>query len=453
MAGASRAGAQLLVSASASPNPVIVSNTAAFTISVTNVSSATLLNVTVTNLFSSSIPISSATGPNPTIFSNGVSFFVGQLLSGASATMTFNVTPTNTGTFNDIVNALDLSTLANGAAIVTLTSVTTTNVPSVVNLAVAIVGPVQAVITNDLITYNVSVTNATGSAVSGVIVTNVLPPGIIFKSIAPSNLKLSTVHSNQIFSLGTMQASAFTNIAVTIEPTNAGVLALTAFVNASGGLSSNSVDFATNNVTVMDPLPGSFTIGTNSQQTLNLQNGLTEQSVLLQNTSTTDAPAVRVVVSGLSSKSLFNAVGTNSGNPFVYFSAPLPAGQSTTLLLQYSPRGNFAFTNTQLQAYAVPTPNWSPPSGLAPLVGSTNGITHINKNLSNGDIIVEFSATLGHSYTIIYADNVQMSNAMIAPPSVIAPANIVQWIDYGPPATVSPPMSGSMRFYEVLQNP
>ena len=48
-----------------------------------------------------------------------------------------------------------------------------------------------------------------------------------------------------------------------------------------------------------------------------------------------NVPAVRVVVTGLTNR-LFNAVGTNSGNPFVYYSADLKAGQSVGLLLQYS---------------------------------------------------------------------------------------------------------------------
>jgi len=41
---------------------------------------------------------------------------------------------------------------------------------------------------------------------------------------------------------------------------------------------------------------------------------------------------------------------------------------------------------------------------------------------------------------------------MIAVPSIVAPANYVQWIDYGPPATISKPGSGS-RFYKVFLNP
>lgn len=448
-----RAGAQMSISASASPNPVIVSNTATFTIGVTNISVETFENLYVTNLFSSPILISNPTtsiGTVGLVNSNSVVVFVGQLLSGQFATITFQAEPTNTGSFSDDISAFDFTTSATGDASVTLQSVTSTNVVVPVNLAVAINGPVQAVITNDYMTYNVIVTNATGSSVSDVMLTNVLPAGVIFKSVSPSNLKLSTVRSNQIFSLGTLPVSGLTNVAVTIEPTNAGVLTLSAFIGSSSGTNLNSTNsFATTNITVMDYLPGTLTIVTNSALTLNPQNLLMEQSVLVSNTGATNVPAARIVVSGLTKESLFNAVGTNNGNPFVYYSAPLSTGQSESLLLQYAPRASFILTNGQLQAYAVPLPNWTPPA----ITGTNSSISTItNVVLSNGNVLVEFPATLGRSYTIIYADNAMMSNAMIAPPAIIAPNNEVQWIDYGPPTTVSAPMSAGARFYEVLLN-
>jgi hypothetical protein len=53
---------------------------------------------------------------------------------------------------------------------------------------------------------------------------------------------------------------------------------------------------------------------------------------------------------------------------------------------------------------------------------------------------------------VVYSDNNTFSNALIAPPSIVAPANRVQWIDYGPPTTVSAPTNTSMRFYRVFEN-
>jgi hypothetical protein len=54
---------------------------------------------------------------------------------------------------------------------------------------------------------------------------------------------------------------------------------------------------------------------------------------------------------------------------------------------------------------------------------------------------------------VVYSDNVLFSNAMIAPPSVVAPANQTPWIDYGPPTTLSAPPNSSNRFYRIYLNP
>jgi hypothetical protein len=67
--------------------------------------------------------------------------------------------------------------------------------------------------------------------------------------------------------------------------------------------------------------------------------------------------------------------------------------------------------------------------------------------------LIEWQAITNHTYTVVYSDNILFSNAMIAPPSIVAPANEVQWIDYGPPTTVRTPTNSSARFYRVFLNP
>ena len=90
-------------------------------------------------------------------------------------------------------------------------------------------------------------------------------------------------------------------------------------------------------------------------------------------------------------------------------------------------------------------------------MSATSTSTNINLSgiftLPNGNMLIEFAANTNKTYTIIYSDNMQFSNAMIAPPAIAAPANIVQWIDYGPPTTLSAPTNSSTRFYRVFQNP
>src|SRR5208282_4652333 len=101
--------------------------------------------------------------------------------------------------------------------------------------------------------------------------------------------------------------------------------------------------------------------------------------------------------------------------------------------------------------FALPSvPDWTPPAAT---LTSTNLNFNRIVRLSNGSMLVEWFAIPNRTYTVVYSDNVLFSNAMIAPPSIAAPANEVQWIDYGPPTTVSAPTNASARFYRVFQNP
>jgi len=450
LAGGLRADAQGFgFSVTDSANSILVNNSVTYTINVTNLTNISLSDALVTNLLPSSVQPLSVTYSQGTYVTYGsvVVFDLGAFGIGGIAQLSLTVQPTAAGFITNTVTLTSIS-VTNTAS--TNVVVQATNAVIQADLGVALAGPVQAVITNDWTAYGVTVTNLGPDAAPNVILTNTLPSGVILLGVSPSSQTYSVVSSNLIFNLGTLASGGYVNLQFAIEPTNAGVLSLSASVGAAGVLDPNLTNnTASSNVTVITYLSGTLVAVTNSPQTTDLQNGLEEQSILLTNTGSTNVPAARIVVTGLA-KQLFNAVGTNNGSPYVYYSAGLTAGQSATLLLQYAPRGLFPFTNGQLQAYAVPLPNWTPPAATGT---STNvNITRIVK-LTSGNMLVEFPATLGRNYTVVYSDNVLFSNAMVAPPSITAPANEVQWIDYGPPTTVSAPANSTVRFYRVMQNP
>jgi hypothetical protein len=154
-------------------------------------------------------------------------------------------------------------------------------------------------------------------------------------------------------------------------------------------------------------------------------------------------------VTGLTNR-LFNASGTNNGNPFVVYVSTLETNQSVNLLLEFLAASYFPLPVSQLQAFGVPVPTLTPPAA-----GSTSASLNISRlvPLANGDMLVEFPTTVGAAYTVVYSDNVAFSNAAIAPPAIVATANRLQWIDYGPPTTVSVPVNATNRFYRVFLNP
>jgi hypothetical protein len=74
-------------------------------------------------------------------------------------------------------------------------------------------------------------------------------------------------------------------------------------------------------------------------------------------------------------------------------------------------------------------------------------------DLGAGGILVEFEAVLHRSYSIIYSGDGTFTNALLAQPPIVAPGDRVQWIDNGPPKTISHPTTSGARFYRVQLNP
>jgi uncharacterized repeat protein (TIGR01451 family) len=436
------------LSVTSSANSILVSNSLTYTIYVTNLTTGNGLllgDVQVINTLPTSVQILGTNSSQGTITVDGsvVLFDLGAIDYGTVAELILTVEPTGVGFITNMVFVSSID-VTNTAATNVVTQVT--NIVTQADLGVSMTGPAQAVITNDLMTYGVTVTNLGPSAAPNVILTNTLPPGVIL--IFPTNQ--TVVNNNLIFNLSTLTDGGYMNLQFTVQPTNTGVLTFSASVGAAGVLDTNTANnSASTNITVTDYLPGTLVAVTNSAQTIDLQNGLEEQSVLLSNIGTNAVTAARVVVTGLTNR-LFNSVGTNNGNPFVVYSATLGTNQSVDLLLQFSPRGSFPFTNGQLQAFAVPVPDLTPPAVSST---STNLNITLILQLTNGNMLIEWPAITNRTYTVVYSDNVLFSNAMIAPPSIVAPANEVQWIDYGPPTTVSAPTNTSARFYRVILNP
>jgi uncharacterized repeat protein (TIGR01451 family) len=447
-----RAEAQVFfgVGVKTSANSILVSNALTYTISVTNPGVVPAPQALVSNTLPASVQFLSATNSQGsfTNYGNTIVFDLGFVFT--SAEMSLRVQPNAVGLITNRITV----TATNSALVIfpVTTNVVTqvTNfVPTQVNLGVTMTGPAQKVIVNDWMTYGVTATNSGPSAAPNVMLTNTLPPGVILLRVAPANQPYTVVTNNLIFNLGTLTNGAGTNLQFTVQPTNGGTLNFSASIGAAGVVDVNPTNnVASTNVPVINYLSGPLLAVTNSAQLLNLQNGLTEQSVRVSNDSGTNAVAVRLVVTNLT-RQLFNAVGTNNGNPFVVLNTGLPSGDNVNFLLQFSPRGSFPLANSQLQAFAVPLLNLTPPAPT-----STSGLLNISRlvPLTNGNVLIEFPSIIGRRYTVVYSDNVSFSNAMIAPPSILAPASRTQWIDYGPPATTGTPANATNRFYRVFLN-
>lgn len=431
----------------ASTPSVTISNPVTFTINLTNLGAA---GVFVTNSVSgtNSFQITSATTSVGTVIasnSNFVVFSMGSFFDtiGSIAQMNVAVRPTSAGTLTNAVVVV-----ASVGTNLTSTNITVQVTPPVADLAVSLRPPSSPVLVNDHITYSATITNLGTNTVSNVILTNGGFGSMKLLSLSPTNQSYTLTNGLLILNAGTFTNRAGKTFTFFTQPTNAGPLTLSAAISVTNIVESNlSNNIASTNITVEPFATNDLVVVNASAMTYNPQTGLMEQLVNLANNGSNGIAAARVIVSGLSNR-LYNAVGTNNGDPFVVYNAPLAAGANIDLLLEYFVPTRLPITvpNSAYTAVAVP---------LTDLVAGTIDAPNVSiTNLGPAGILIEFAAITNRTYTIYYSPDVSFStNALTAQPPIVAPANRVQWIDNGPPKTVRHPTADGIRYYRVLLNP
>jgi len=430
--------------ATATPNPVLPNSPILYTINVTNTFGFSIDNVYVTNAISGAAFTNGATMSLPgtiTTGSDGIVFRINTFIAGEVARLTLSLTPFAAGPFTNEI------TVAAFARIPATTNVVTEVTLPAADLAVGMTNVTSGVLTNDATVIGLTVTNLGPSPASGVLVSNSLPTSFQLLSVSPAGVSNTSAGGILVLNLGTMVSGSSTQVLVSVRPTAEGTFNLAASVSAPDIQDTNTVNNAVaNGMTVNAFFPSDLTVTLVTQQ-FNRQTGLLEMNVLLRNNAATNVPAARVTVAALTNGNwLYNAVGTNTGVPYVLYNNTLAGGASVNLLLEYYVlvRGPLSANGFNLQAFAVPAINLSAPTN--------SGIVLTNYTMSSGGFMIEFPASLGKTYTIVYASDLTFSNALTAQPSIVAPANRVQWIDNGPPKTISHPSTTSSRVYRVFQS-
>jgi uncharacterized repeat protein (TIGR01451 family) len=346
MAIGTRAGAQVTnkfaYSGLGSPNPVGVNSNLTYTINWTNYSSGVLPFISVTNMldahstFIGATIITNTLSLLPTTATNGnvVVFTFNTVGSNGFAQMSIIVKPTAAGLITNAVT-YNVANATNFFATI-INQVTNAVTPTQqADLAVAMTGPPSQVFTNDWMTYGVNVTNLGPAFASNVMLTNTLPPGVGYLSVSPPSPAPTLVGSNLIFNLGTLASNAFMNFQLTVQPTNAGTGTFVSVVNSTSVTDPNPANnTATTNITVGTFIYGQLIATNFSAMNYDPQIGLMTNTIRLTNIGTNVVAAARVIVSGLTNW-LYNAVGTNSGNPYVVYNAQLTNNQTADLLLEF----------------------------------------------------------------------------------------------------------------------
>jgi uncharacterized repeat protein (TIGR01451 family) len=310
---------------------------------------------------------------------------------------------------------------------------------------------------NDRVTSTLLVSNAGPGGVGSVVLTNSLPPGLQLTGISPSGTAYTVTSNTLVVTLGGLGSGASETVGLTFQPTNSGAYLLTTVAVAPGYQDSNPTNNFTFGLLQANPYDSTNLLAwTNGAANYNSQNGTIELPVLVTNTTATAVTAVRLVLTG-ATNTPFNLVDTNWFNgtnpaPFVVSPAALAGHQTVNLTLQF-PRAAFTVSNSQLHAYGVALPALAPPVATGKSTNENSSIHYFTSGVNQHRVMLTFPTLTGSNYTIVYANNLYFTNAMTIQPGITAPANITQWIDYGPPGTASPLTNSSQRYYRVLYNP
>lgn len=179
--------------------------------------------------------------------------------------------------------------------------------------------------------------------------------------------------------------------------------------------------------------------------TPDMQTGLFSQVVTVSNPTGASWPGVRLTVRGLGNDShgnaitVFNSVGLDLRNlPYIEY-GPLAAGASVPLNVEYyvPDRTTVPAATFEVAALTALT--------VAPSVSSTMVQYHQTPEQKH---LLDFATTLGRYYYVQYSGDSTNWNTSL--PAIRGTGTQVQWLDNGPPRTLSDPASVPQRFYRVM---
>lgn len=207
----------------ATPEPVIITSNLTYTLTVTNHGPSIAAGVLVTNVLPAGVQFVSATTATGSATTNSagiVTWSVGSLAMDASATLTLVVSPTVAGSLPNTAGVTgatpDLNPDNNAASVIS------TVVSPTADLAIGLVGTPSPVLAGYNLTYSITVTNLGPATAANVMVTNKLPAGAGFVTVSPSQGTGGLAGNAVWANLGNLGAGLQAQVTLVVRPTLAG---------------------------------------------------------------------------------------------------------------------------------------------------------------------------------------------------------------------------------------
>jgi uncharacterized repeat protein (TIGR01451 family) len=235
---------------SADPSPLGMPLT--YTLRITNNGPSDATGVSVSDNMPNGVPVQSATPSqgSPCTGTDPINCTLGNMIRGATATVTIVVNPSSTGSLNNSATVSSATTDPTGGN--NSSGTISTSINRVTDLAISMTASPDPVTVGNNLTYNITVTNNGPSAATTVTMTHTLPPtGITFQLVTPGGPTCNLVGVQVICTLTSMAKGSSIPIAVVVKPNDGttGYISSSASVTAT---SSTGPDTATVTVFVGD---------------------------------------------------------------------------------------------------------------------------------------------------------------------------------------------------------
>jgi hypothetical protein len=202
-------------------------------------------------------------------------------------------------------------------------------------------------------------------------------------------------------------------------------------------------DDAQTATSILSPASMSF-LGVEAAPVLNRQNGLLKHRITVLNANPAAVGPFRLVITGLPEGVIPQGASgmTAEGQPYFLIGEPLAAGGQLELTIEFfSPGRSVSF----VPQYRIELLRATPPQPS--LSGQRLSIERCTP-LPDGSFMIEWPSAAGARYAVEYSGD--LTDWVQAGEPVTAAANRTQWVDNGPPKTVSPPASAAVRYYRVV---
>jgi uncharacterized repeat protein (TIGR01451 family) len=343
--------ADLMVTKSANPNPVVVGQALSYTITVSNLSGNPATGSVLTDQLPSGVTFVSATSSQGTVTQSGgtVTANLGTVTNGTNATVTINVIPTTAGTLSNTAAATTTAGDTNPSNNVSTT--TTVNVPGAGAADLLITksaNPTTGAVGQNL-TYTLTVTNLSNNPATGSVVTDVLPAGVTFVSVSSSQGTATQSNGIVTANLGTVNNGTPATVTLIVTPTTAGTVTNTATATTTAG-DVNPANNTASLTTTINPVTdlqvtksvnsSQVTVGQNVVYTITVSNLSSTPAV--GSTLTDNLPSGVTFVSGTTSQGTL----THSGNNVSVNLGTVNSGSPVTITLTATANAAGTVNNT-----------------------------------------------------------------------------------------------------------